>query len=444
MTVGWTVFEILINIYQAVIYLLFLKKCVPITRSSRLADCLCVVACAGFLTLYLFFDIPFTDSFNVIIYFLYLRYVSNERWYVLGIWTIVKEVIVVATVGLMLALSRTLTSATHEMLMEPGALRLLFVASTNLVLFLVFFIFSRRIQRNGSPLAVPALLFFLGINISIFFAIEMLFSIQILSFSDTDWHIFAAYGGMIACSILSVFLYHMMTDVVHKQNQSQMALNHAQLTRQHQLELTDIYQETIAHQHDFKHQMQTLEQLVAQGDAQAAKEYLDEYRKKIQSTQRYITGSIPVDALLASKSPAYKQHHISFYLEPYPLSDLPIDEVDFCTIVGNLLDNAIEGVNRIQNKHTKRVIRLSFHRIWDTFIIRCENNMEPGTLRRQAAVFLSSKTKDAAIHGFGIRNIELIAQNADGFCTFETQGHTFIATVTLPYPLPKEDETCGN
>lgn len=32
-----------------------------------------------------------------------------------------------------------------------------------------------------------------------------------------------------------------MTDVVHKQNQSQMALSHAQLTRQHQLVLTDIY-----------------------------------------------------------------------------------------------------------------------------------------------------------------------------------------------------------
>ena len=70
MTVGWTVFEILINIYQSVIYLLFLKKCVPITRSSRLADCVCVVACARFLTLYLFVDIPFTDSVNVIIYFL--------------------------------------------------------------------------------------------------------------------------------------------------------------------------------------------------------------------------------------------------------------------------------------------------------------------------------------------------------------------------------------
>ena len=35
-----------------------------------------------------------------------------------------------------------------------------------------------------------------------------------------------------------------MTDVVHKQNQSQMALNHAQLTRQHQLVLTDIYTNT--------------------------------------------------------------------------------------------------------------------------------------------------------------------------------------------------------
>ena len=231
-------FEISINLYQSIICVYFLKRCVPVENTVKIADCLCVAACTAFLTLYLFFDIAVTDSINAIIFFVYLRCVSDKRWYVLALWVMVKEVIVVTTVGLMMAACQALTSATHEMLMEAGALRVIFVLSTNLVLFLVFFVFSRIMRKADYPLAVPALLYFLGTNIAVFFSIEMLFSMQVSALWNTDWHIFAAYGAMISCSVLSVLLYHTMTDVVQRENQSQIALKHAQMTRQHQQTLT--------------------------------------------------------------------------------------------------------------------------------------------------------------------------------------------------------------
>ena len=47
--------------------------------------------------------------------------------------------------------------------------------------------------------------------------------------------------------------------------------------------------------------------------------------------------------------------------------------MDFCTIVGNLLDNAIEGVGRIKPAPASPSIRLAFSRSWDMFYIYCEN-----------------------------------------------------------------------
>ena len=122
---------------------------------------------------------------------------------------------------------------------------------------------------------------------------------------------------------------------------------------------------------------------------------------------------------------------------------VPISEVDFCAVVGNLLDNAIEGACRIADTHSQRWIHLGFFRIWDTFTIRCENSMAPKTVKRHKEGFFTAKESETGCHGFGIRNIELIAKAADGFCSFETVENTFIANITLPYPIREEPGTCS-
>ena len=160
-----------------------------------------------------------------------------------------------------------------------------------------------------------------------------------------------------------------------------------------------------------------------------------EYEKEISEDKMIITGSIAVDALLTAKLLACKQNDIEFRFVQCPLGNLPISEIDFCAIVGNLLDNAIEGVCRIADMQNQKWICLSFNRVWDTFSIHCENNMAIQTVKRHSGGFLTAKESDKVNHGFGIRNIELIVETANGFCTFEAADNVFTANVTLPYPI---------
>lgn len=222
-----------------------------------------------------------------------------------------------------------------------------------------------------------------------------------------------------------------MTQTVQKENAAQIALKQAQLTKEHQQALQDMYSDMLARQHDFKHQLQAIEQLIQQQPPQAA-EYLAKFKEKINERNTFVTGSIAVDALLTAKMLACKNKCIDFELSQCPLTALPICEVDFCAIVGNLLDNAMEGALRIKDAQTPKWIHLSFQRVWNTFSIRCENTMAPSTINRRGKRFLTSKVKSSAPHGFGIPNIESIAQKAEGFCSFETKDCIFIATVTLP------------
>lgn len=129
---------------------------------------------------------------------------------------------------------------------------------------------------------------------------------------------------------------------------------------------------------------------------------------------------------------------ISLYTFLSAAKSLPISEVDFCTILGNLLDNAIEGNDRIVNKSIEKWINLSFSRVWDMFTIRCENPVNPTSIKRHQSKFVTSKRKSPEIHGFGIPNIISIAEKADGFCSFDIENNQFVATVTLPYPIKKE------
>ena len=317
-----------------------------------------------------------------------------------------------------------------------GPLRFIFVMSTNLAMFFVMFIFS-KMKRTYSPVEVPALLLFLATNLSVLFAIEMLFSLQVQVSNQKDWHIFAAYGALFLCSAFSVWLYHFMSQTVQKENAAQIALKQAQLTKEHQKALEDMYSDMLAYQHDFKHQLQAIEQLIQQQPPQAAA-YLAKCKEKINERNAFVTGSIAVDALLTAKQLACRNKRIDFELSQCPLNALPIDEVDFCAIVGNLLDNAIEGASRIEDDRTRKWVHLTFQRVWDTFSMRCENTMAPATINRQGKRFFTSKGKGSAPHGFGILNIESIAQKAEGFCRFETKDCIFIATVTLPYPTREE------
>lgn len=437
MSVNWLVFEIGINLFQTCLYFYFFKERLQFSKRTICADAICIVTYTLFLSAYLFFEIPFPDSVGMIILFLYLLYASDDRWITCALWVIVREVLVIATVGFMLQICLSVLSVPYDLIMQPSRYRIIFVVSTNFVLFIEIFFIS-KMKKEYSSLHWSSLLLFVALNISILIVIELLFSLQIQEIYASDLPFFISYAVLILCGILSVILFHIMTSISEREHQAQIALNHEQMTKEHQLVIQDMYTNMLKQRHDIKQHIQTIEQLIINEGSSAAKQYLDEYQARKPQPEGFLTGSIPVDALLTAKALACKHHNILLKVSQCPLNDLPISEIDFCAIIGNLLDNAIEGNNRITYKIDQKWIHLSFSRVWDMFSIRCENSMEPTSIKKHNNKFQTSKSNAPEIHGFGIPNIISIAESAEGFCNFDTDGNTFIATVTLPYPLVKE------
>ena len=430
---AWTLFEICVNGYEAVLHLFFLKSRVHIAKKSPAADALAVLAYTAFLSLYLFFPIPLSDSIGVVIFLIYLLRMAEDPWYVSVLWCLFNQVVSIGTISLIYQLFVSVLRFPYGLLMEPGAYRLAFVLIGNFILFLVFFSLS-RVRKDNSPLDWSALLLFFGINALSLFVIETLFFFQARYAFESPPPFSMLYVALILISVFSILLYFTMTSLSRRKHRAELALNQAALTQDYQQSLKELYADMIARQHDFKQQAETLRQLVEQGDLDAARAYFDAYEKKAApSKSAFVTGNLAMDALLTAKSIACSNGDIAFRLTHYPLNDLPISEVDLCAIVGNLLDNAIEGVNRIADPGARRWIHLSFVRIWDMFYINCENPVQSSTIRKRQGSFLTSKRENPSAHGYGIANMTAIVTANEGQCTFDIRDQTFVASVSLPY-----------
>lgn len=430
---AWSLFEVFINMFQTFLCLYFFENRLRINKPHKHAFLLCFISYTLFLSSYMIVDIPFSDSLGCLVFFVYLTIVSDEHWFVCAFWVIVEEIIFISVIGFMLQLCLTTLSVPLGTLISPNKYRVIYILSTNLALFLIIFILS-KIKLENSLLNWSALALFLGVNISVLVVIELLFSLQIQELHNNDWPFVIAYIVLILCSIFTIILYHLMTTLTKKEQEAQVLLNHTKLTSQYQRTLEDLYSNMLARQHDFKHQLQTIEYLIQTGGSEAAQDYFSSYKERQSKQEEILTGSIALDALLTSKALSCSHNNIDFQLTHCPLQDLPLSEIDLCSIVGNLIDNAIEGTNRIKDLQQRKWIHISFSRIWDMFYIKCENNIEPDTIQKRGPIFLSSKTKTSSIHGFGIRNIIFIVENADGIYHFDHSDCTFTATITLPYP----------
>lgn len=123
-----------------------------------------------------------------------------------------------------------------------------------------------------------------------------------------------------------------------------------------------------------------------------------------------------------------------YAVEGYSVGALALlDAVDLYSMLGNALDNAIEGVRGFEEKE-KRLIDV---------LIRAENkllliqiiNLVAGQLTFQDGLPASTKTNDG-YHGFGLKSIRYTAQKYGGFVTVNLEHDCFVLRVLLPLSDP--------
>lgn len=438
----WIVFEILINAFQGFIIQGFMESRLHISRSHRLQDVLCILAVTLYSSLTLITAIPLPDATIFLIPLIYAWLVADDKWYVSVFWTAVLAVLFLSIISLMLHIFSSIPGSSYDELMGTTGFRIMFVLTTNTVLALTVYLIS-KMQKEYSVPYWSVLVLFLLTNIALFVVEESLNALQVsVAFCAevNSLSFFGAYIGLCACTVLVVLLFHMMSKSVERENRYKEEAIAIKQSRQYQVELEQMYSNLLSTKHDLKQHIQALEEMVRSGGGEKATAYLTTYQDNLSSDEVFLTGSTGVDALLMAKSLTMKRNHLHFHYTPYPLNELPICEPDFCTIIGNLLDNAIEGCLRIDEPHEPLTIRLTFSRSWDMFYLFCTNPCSISTIHFDNGKWHSSKDREGqpGRHAIGIRSIEHIAHAAEGRCSFEVKNGIFSVKVVIPYGKTKE------
>lgn len=106
--------------------------------------------------------------------------------------------------------------------------------------------------------------------------------------------------------------------------------------------------------HDIENQLCVLNDLLKSGDNAAAVQYLDKLSSYVRTANRICyTGNNAVDSIVNIKGSLARSYGIEFICKVNIITSIKADELELCRIIGNGLDNAIEGCRRadFQKKH---------------------------------------------------------------------------------------------
>lgn len=144
---------------------------------------------------------------------------------------------------------------------------------------------------------------------------------------------------------------------------------------------------------------------------------------------RKITGCIPIDAILNKKISKMKKDNIPYNLDlqiPYNL-DLSLIAVDSCAILGNILDNAIEEIERNGLK-TPIDIVLRFKN--NKLVFKVVNPIKKTDVAINYDGMKSIKSPDR--QGIGIKSIYDRVTKLKGHLNISVKSNQFIVLVVIP------------
>ena len=182
--------------------------------------------------------------------------------------------------------------------------------------------------------------------------------------------------------------------------------------------------------HDYKTHLQVLLNLSRSKKYNDVETYITGLESELINTTHFVTtGNQILDALLSAKIMEFKKYNIDFSYEIYMVSNLPIDEMTFAALIGNLLNNAFDACRNLEN-NVKKYVKFNIRPFQDMLYISIENSTNnqyayntDGTLK---------STKSSAGHGIGLKRIQNIVKSAHGFCNIYPDKHTFTVTIMLP------------
>lgn len=298
-----------------------------------------------------------------------------------------------------------------------------FTAKTILVTTAALVAKARRKRKNNiGGLELAPWLSMLVVPV---FSIIILYLIvqNAMDYNDIGPWVVVITVGLLLCNVVIIFLWNRL----EKEQQIILENELQRVNSQNDMERMKVLETAYAQQrrqtHDYNSHLQTIQGLLTAGAYDKALEYVQSWTNSPTCGELMVHTNNPVADMVLNQ--AYESAQEKGVLTNYwieDLAELPISDVEFVTVLSNLLNNAVEAASRCAGK---KEVRVKIHYSEDKVFVSVRNTIPQPVqiVDRQIA----TTKRDSLEHGYGLSNVvrivhrhhgEYMLQQQDGWLQF--------------------------
>ncbi|MDE5859056.1 MAG: GHKL domain-containing protein [Oscillospiraceae bacterium] len=230
---------------------------------------------------------------------------------------------------------------------------------------------------------------------------------------------------IIFCIALPVAVFFLIRKLFYYLVDKRIAEFQNDLINKQTEEIQNMYRQMQAWRHDYRNHIQNMKNRLG-GDQGELEQYLDDLADDLTQADTSIqTGNVMADAVLNSKLSVAEQKGIQLNIKAYIPQGVAMTDVELCSILGNLIDNAIEACEKLS--YDQRFMRVYIDEFKGQFYLSVQNSSPP--VRRDRGTYRTTK---AGSHGFGLFRIDRIAKKYGGYVNRQYEEGIFATELLVP------------
>ena len=325
------------------------------------------------------------------------------------------EFLISAGLGVLLQLNHFVNDGTAEYMIAVWTVRLLMIG-------IAVFLYKKHNVSGNEMFRFASVMAVLGM-----FGVIALSEQQFILLNDSSLTIWLILSLIL---MIAVLLFNLNRQYEKEKEIVQLKAEQAALLERDYQTLNTSYSQNAKLFHDLHNHIEILHRFLAQGKTADALHYLDGFHIPMQEiTQTIWTADEAADYLINSKVALAQQQKIQTKINIEFPHHTNIRSADLTTILGNLLDNALEAILNTQGK--SHFINLTIRRINDMLIIKVENDCEKTPFDSNGD--LQTTKSNSGLHGWGLKSARTAAERYDGTIETSYSDNLFCAVATLSY-----------
>lgn len=440
MDLFWMIFEFVVNLFQSAIVLQTIRAILKDKRTGKKANLAYILFVAVlFLELsFVNFMVPFEGIgiiISILIIYIYSLINLKGTFMQKMFWSIFVMLLIMGITIVVLSIEGCIIGKGYlNLVIQKDLYRFVGVVVIQIVLFYLTRFMIKRTKKD-STYSLKWNEWFVLLIIPVISIFTMSFvSLIIINIEDQlspMQHIFSILsilGILMTNSLVYVLYVNMQKD--HAKQLEYSILQQAFKSQEKSVEETKIlYQSVRSIRHDLKQHFQVALTMLHSGKINEAVDYMEKYNDTVLDgiSNKVFCDNDVVNYIINSKSKICSDRHIKIYI--YIANEIPeFSDLDLCVLLGNALDNAIEGVSGEGSNE----IYLELRNVDNFFMISVKNTIINSVLEDNPNLISTKNEKE--VHGLGILSMKEVVQKYNGSIEFYESDNKFCCDMLLDIP----------